>query len=112
MLGVAYAILLYASPFFLKKILESLSADSSTLQGRTAAYVYVLMAFGTQLLRSEIFNIRVWCERRMSVRVKAQLATELFKKTLVRYDSGGIGESELRSSNGKVYQLMGSDTTK
>lgn len=98
-LGLTSSFLSYASPFFLKQILEALTPPAPgqpydpTL--RQNAYIYALLAFLAQVSRAEVDLQQLWHERRAITRTRTQLMGEVYEKALKRRDaSGATGKGE------------------
>ncbi|GAA6008715.1 uncharacterized protein JCM10292_005037 [Rhodotorula paludigena] len=93
-LGLASSFLSYASPFFLKQILQSLEPPSSAPDApapndptlRQSAYIYALLAFVAQVSRAEVDLQQLWHERRAITRARTQLMGEVYEKALKRRD--------------------------
>ncbi|GAA6053022.1 hypothetical protein JCM3770_002387 [Rhodotorula araucariae] len=92
-LGLTSSFLSYASPFFLKQILEALTPPAPgtpydpTL--RQNAYIYALLAFVAQVSRAEVDLQQLWHERRAITRARTQLMGEVYEKALKRKDASG-----------------------
>ncbi|GAA5840283.1 hypothetical protein JCM9279_002335 [Rhodotorula babjevae] len=98
-LGLTSSFLSYASPFFLKQILEALTPPAPgepydpTL--RQSAYIYALLAFVAQVSRAEVDLQQLWHERRAITRARTGLMGEVYEKALKRRDaSGATGKDE------------------
>ena len=98
-LGLTSSFLSYASPFFLKQILEALTPPAPgepydpTL--RQSAYIYALLAFVAQVSRAEVDLQQLWHERRAITRARTALMGEVYEKALKRRDaSGATGKDE------------------
>lgn len=78
----------YASPFLLKKILDSLSEP--TPQTKARAYIYASLALLASVGKAEADLLHLWHGRRGSVRVKNQLVAIIYEKALKRKDFSGV----------------------
>ncbi|KAH9924948.1 multidrug resistance-associated ABC transporter [Amylocystis lapponica] len=81
----------YASPFFLKRILDSL--DTSTppdAQRRALAFVYAFLAFASTLCKAEADVQHLWYGRRAGTRMRSELMAAIYDKALKRRDFSGI----------------------
>lgn len=78
----------YASPFLLKKILDSLTEPSPQTKAR--AYIYASLALLASVGKAEADLLHLWHGRRGSVRVKNQLVAIIYEKALKRKDFSGV----------------------
>lgn len=78
----------YASPFLLKKILDSLSEP--TPQTKARAYIYASLALLASVGKAVADLLHLWHGRRGSVRVKNQLVAIIYEKALKRKDFSGV----------------------
>lgn len=124
----------YASPYLLKKILDSLS--NPTPETKARAYIYATLALLASIGKAEADLLHLWHGRRESVRVKNQLVAIIYEKALKRKDFSGVvglgdkkkedvdgkgkkkGKKEKKepeknvADTGRVVSLMASDTTR
>ncbi|KAF4588529.1 hypothetical protein EYR40_010081 [Pleurotus pulmonarius] len=63
-LTVLSAILTYAAPFFMKRILEAIDSDDQSPEVRANAYIYAFLAFFCALLKSQTDLQHLWFGRR------------------------------------------------
>lgn len=111
----------YASPFYLKKILDGLAIG--TPEAMSQAYIFAFLALLASILKgvSDLFHL--WHARRAVVRIKAELTAAIYDKALRRKDASGVlavkeeagteGEKKGKTSNadtGKVVNLMSGDS--
>ncbi|KAK4700588.1 hypothetical protein P7C70_g5658, partial [Phenoliferia sp. Uapishka_3] len=110
----------YLRPYFIQRILETLSLPSNSTSlfsedwsPHSTAYIYALFAFlsmsGQSLAQLQHFHHA----RRIGMRLRSELTIEVFEKVLRRKDmagriDGGGGEGE--ASAGKVVSLVSEDT--
>ncbi|KAH7920819.1 P-loop containing nucleoside triphosphate hydrolase protein [Leucogyrophana mollusca] len=78
----------YASPFFLRRILESI--DNPTPESRAQAYIYAFLAFLCQICKAQADVQHLWCGRRASTRMRSELMAAIYDKALKRADYSGI----------------------
>jgi hypothetical protein len=125
----------YASPYLLKKILDSLA--NPTPESKARAYIYATLALLASVGKAEADLLHLWHGRRESVRVKNQLVAIIYEKALKRKDFSGVvglgekkkpeeqgkgkgkkGKKEKKepeknvADTGRVVSLMASDTTR
>ncbi|KAF8439690.1 multidrug resistance-associated ABC transporter [Boletus edulis BED1] len=79
----------YASPFFLKVILDSIG-DDATEEQRAKAYVYAFLAFLCTVLKAEADVQHLWYGRRAATRMRTELMAAIYDKALKRKDYSGI----------------------
>ena len=105
----------YSTPFFLKYLLDEISL--SYPNGRGRAYLYAFLLFAFKILKSETDLQRLWCARRAAIRIRSELMSMIFMKSLKRKDvkvtvkktdSSSTGSAD----TGKVMNLMSEDTGK
>lgn len=113
---VVFAMLNFASPYFLKKILEALSTDDPEL--RKTAYRLALLSFLFAALRAEVDLVRTWHGRRSYERTRGVLITMIFDKATRKKDrSGSLGHRKLDKDEqaaegadaGRILNLMNGD---
>lgn len=93
----------YSAPYFLQRILQSLTPPSSAAS-RQSAYIYAILALSAQVIKAEVDLQQLWHERRTIVRTRSELMGEVYEKALRRRN-----EVKKGSSVGKIVQLMSSD---
>ncbi|KAK4688623.1 hypothetical protein P7C73_g1481, partial [Tremellales sp. Uapishka_1] len=129
----------YASPFFLKRILDGISNPSAERTSR--AYVFALLAFLASALKASwpsaslsmisqtktlpqaiVDVLHLYHGRRASVRVKSELIAAIYDKALRRKDASGVLASKeedegkegkkTNADSGKVVNLMAGDANR
>ncbi|KDQ16443.1 hypothetical protein BOTBODRAFT_186497 [Botryobasidium botryosum FD-172 SS1] len=78
----------YASPFFLKRILDAIT--DPTLENRARAYIYACLAFVASILKAQADVQHLWYGRRASARVRTELTAAIYDKALKRKDLSGV----------------------
>ncbi|KAG9009269.1 hypothetical protein FRB94_012338 [Tulasnella sp. JGI-2019a] len=116
----------YASPFFLKRILDDIDFNKDP-QFRSIGYIYALLSFLASIAKAESDVQHLWFNRRASTRAKSSLMAAVYIKALKRKDFSGItkkdeeqgtdktGEKPTDKSGadiGKVVQLMSADSNR
>lgn len=89
----------YGGPFFLKKILDVIDGKSSTLESRSNAYIYAVLAFVCSLLKAQVDLQHLWFGRRAAARIRSELMAAIYEKALKRKDLSGIVVVEKRNNN-------------
>ncbi|KAI0357684.1 multidrug resistance-associated ABC transporter [Trametes cingulata] len=84
--------LAYLKPYFLKLILDGLSAPADSSATRTKIYVYAFVSFAASICRSQVDANRLWVSRRASGRVRSELIASIYDKTLQRKHFSGTGD--------------------
>ncbi|KAH0834256.1 hypothetical protein J3R83DRAFT_11612 [Lanmaoa asiatica] len=79
----------YASPFFLKVILDSIEPDATEEQ-RATAYIYAFLAFLCTVLKAEADVQHLWYGRRAATRMRTELMAAIYDKALKRKDYSGV----------------------
>ncbi|KAG1773289.1 hypothetical protein EV702DRAFT_1131440 [Suillus placidus] len=82
----------YASPFFLKRILDVI--DVRTAENRSQAYIYAFLAFLCTLLKAEADVQHLWFGRRAATRMRVELMAAIYDKALKRQDYSGIVDKD------------------
>ncbi|KAH7922269.1 P-loop containing nucleoside triphosphate hydrolase protein [Leucogyrophana mollusca] len=82
----------YASPFFLKRILDAI--DKPTPESRSKAYIYALLAFLCTMCKAQADVQRLWFGRRAATRMRSELMAAIYDKALKRSDYSGIVDKE------------------
>ncbi|KZS94266.1 hypothetical protein SISNIDRAFT_454002 [Sistotremastrum niveocremeum HHB9708] len=116
----------YASPFFLKRILDSLDADVVTPSYLFNGYIFALLAFAANVLKAQVDLAHLWYGRRVSTRLRTGAMAAIYDKALKRKDFSGLVEkkADVKDPKGgkdkpavnssgadvaKIVQLMSSD---
>lgn len=89
----------YLSPFFLKRILDSLDRrededEQTRIKKISQAYIYAFLAFLAILGRGEADVQHLWYGRRAATRIKSSLMTAIYDKALKRKDFSGIVDKD------------------
>lgn len=82
----------YLGPFFLKRIIDAI--DSRVPAIRARAYLFAVLMFAAQVLKSQADLQHLWYGRRASVRIRSQLMAAIYEKALKRKDLSGIVKKE------------------
>jgi ABC-type multidrug transport system fused ATPase/permease subunit len=132
-LSLVSVVLNYASPYFLKRILDA--AANPTPEALSRAYIYAILSFVASLLKAQSDIQHLWFGRRAGTRIRSQLMMAVYDKALRRKDFSGItskddtkgetmdkdkGAKDQKADNkpkdgadvGKIVQLMGSDANR
>ncbi|KAG6840542.1 hypothetical protein C0991_005902 [Blastosporella zonata] len=96
-LTVVSVVFNYASPFFLKRILDAIDSTSPTPESRAQAYIYAVLAFVCSLCKSQADVQHLWCGRRASTRMRSELMASIYDKALKRKDFSGIVDREKKA---------------
>ncbi|KAI9056461.1 multidrug resistance-associated ABC transporter [Trametes sanguinea] len=80
----------YASPFFLKQILDALDVSGRSPEKRALAFVYALLAFACSLCKAQADVQHLWIGRRACTRIRSELMASIYDKALKRKDFSGI----------------------
>ncbi|KAF8890823.1 multidrug resistance-associated ABC transporter [Gymnopilus junonius] len=109
----------YASPFFLKHILDAIDEKNPTPEGKAKAYIYSFLAFLCTLLKAQADAQHLWFGRRASVRLRSELMASIYDKALKRRDFSGVvdkdkgkdgaSDSQTGADIGKIVNLMSND---
>ncbi|KAH7911841.1 hypothetical protein BJ138DRAFT_1125686, partial [Hygrophoropsis aurantiaca] len=78
----------YASPFFLKRILDAIENPSP--ENRSRAYIYAFLAFLCTMCKAQADVQRLWFGRRAATRMRSELMAAIYDKALKRSDYSGI----------------------
>lgn len=89
-LALLSSALSYAVPYYLNRVLSALSDANADPAMRTSAYLYALLMFCTQLVKAEINLQQLWHERRMIIRSRSQIMSQVYEKALRRRDLSGV----------------------
>ncbi|KAG2344835.1 hypothetical protein BDR05DRAFT_1016249 [Suillus weaverae] len=84
----------YASPFFLKRILDLIDVPVPTAENRSQAYIYAFLAFLCTLLKAEADVQHLWFGRRAATRMRVELMAAIYDKALKRQDYSGIVDKD------------------
>ncbi|PIL36802.1 ATP-binding cassette transporter [Ganoderma sinense ZZ0214-1] len=109
----------YASPFFLKRILDALDVTQGDqrAEARALAFVYAFAVYACSILRAQTDLQHLFFGRRAGSRVRSELMVAVYDKALKRKEFSGVvgkGEDDTQPSsadNGKILNLMSSDVT-
>ncbi|KAJ8589109.1 P-loop containing nucleoside triphosphate hydrolase protein [Rhizopogon salebrosus TDB-379] len=82
----------YASPFFLKRILDAIG--DPTPENRSQAYIYAFLAFLCTLLKAQADVQHLWFGRRAATRMRVELMAAIYDKALKRQDYSGIVDKD------------------
>ncbi|KAJ8489168.1 hypothetical protein ONZ45_g13681 [Pleurotus djamor] len=94
MLTIVSAVLNYAAPFFMKRILDIIDNDNPTPELRANAYIYAFLAFFCSLMKSQVDLQHLWFGRRACTRIRSELMASIYDKSLKRKDFSGIIDKE------------------
>lgn len=122
-LSVISAMLEYASPFFLKRILETIQTDrhpstgplttravfTALVQGgdtttKETAYLFAFLAFLCVVSQTQVDLHHLYFGRRASARARSELISAIYAKGLRGKDVSGLveGKSQAKEEDGKV----------
>ncbi|KAH7904349.1 ABC transporter type 1, transmembrane domain-containing protein [Hygrophoropsis aurantiaca] len=87
-LTLVSAIFNYASPFFLRRILDAI--ENPMPGSRAKAYIYAFLAFLCALCKAQADGQRFWFGRRAATRIRSELMAATYDKALKRADYSGI----------------------
>ncbi|KDQ49974.1 hypothetical protein JAAARDRAFT_42467 [Jaapia argillacea MUCL 33604] len=93
-LTVVSVVFNYASPFFLRRILDAIDTDSPTREQVTQAYIYAFLAFLSQLAKAQADVQHLWFGRRAATRIRSELMASIYDKALKRKDFSGIVDKD------------------
>ncbi|KAF8836435.1 P-loop containing nucleoside triphosphate hydrolase protein [Paxillus ammoniavirescens] len=91
-LTVVSVVFNYASPYFLRRILESF--DDKTPGALSRAYIYALLAFFCTLMKAQADVQHLWFGRRAATRMRVELMAAIYDKALKRQDYSGIVDKD------------------
>lgn len=94
----------YASPYFMKQILDALL--DPTDENIASGFVYASLAFLGTILKAESDVNHLWFSRRAAVRVKSELTSAIYEKALKRKDASGVGEGKGAAGVGKIVKWV------
>ncbi|KAI0317356.1 ABC transporter type 1, transmembrane domain-containing protein [Amylostereum chailletii] len=120
----AGVLLNYASPYFLRRILDAF--DHPMPEKRSAAYIYALLAFACTVAKAAVEIQRLWYNRRACTRIRSELMAAIYDKALKRRDfSGAVGQDRKTDQEsateddpkasadvGKIVNLMAGDANR
>ena len=99
----------YASPFFLRRILEAI--DHPTPAARARAYVYAFLAFLATVGKAQADLQHLWYGRRAATRIKSELMAAIYDKALKRRDySGIVDKDKLKEKKGETKDKKAEET--
>ena len=86
----------YASPFFLKRILDALDVDNGppNPEKRALAFLYAFLAFVSAMCKAQADVQHLWYGRRACTRIRSELMTSIYDKALKRKDFSGIVDKD------------------
>lgn len=95
-LTLASAILSYASPFFLRKILQAIESPNGD---KRTAYLYAIFSLTADILKSQTDLQHLFFGRRACIRIRGQLIAAIYEKALRTRDMNGVlGKKEQDAS--------------
>lgn len=128
MLKLVAVFLNYLRPYWIQRLLESLSAAAASSSEppswspRDQAYVYALLAVFSMVLRSLTELQHYHLARRIGMRLRSELTVAIFEKALRRRDMKGRTEGNKKeeakekgrenASVGRVVSLISEDTNR
>ncbi|KAG9037596.1 hypothetical protein FRB95_004816 [Tulasnella sp. JGI-2019a] len=86
-------ILGYATPYFLKKILDDISNNDSP-STRSSGYIFAILSFLAAVAKAETDVQHLWFGRRAATRAKTSLQAAVYVKALARKDFSGVTKKE------------------
>ncbi|KAF9235883.1 hypothetical protein BU15DRAFT_77487 [Melanogaster broomeanus] len=97
LLTIITIVFTYASPYFLRRILESI--DNPSPESRSQAYIYAFLAFFCALIKAVADAQHLWYGRRAATRLRVVLMAAVYDKALKRRDySGVIDQSKVKET--------------
>lgn len=87
----------YAAPYFLRRILDAI--DDPTPAKRAQAYIFTLLAFVCQVIKTEADLQHLWYGRRASTRIRIELMSAIYDKALKRRDFSGVISAEQKDAS-------------
>ncbi|CAO1637053.1 unnamed protein product [Jaminaea pallidilutea] len=110
-LTLVSAVLSYASPFFLKRILEAIQNSSSPhpspwATSKQTAYLYALFSLVADMLKSQADLQHLYFGRRACIRIRGQLIASIYEKALRTRDMNGVVPDQ---DEGKAKKSKGQD---
>ncbi|KAI0065886.1 multidrug resistance-associated ABC transporter [Artomyces pyxidatus] len=82
----------YASPFFLKRILDAIAYP--TPENRSQAFIFAFLAFGCTIIKAQADVQHLWIGRRAASRTRSELMAAIYDKALKRKDFSGIVDKD------------------
>lgn len=76
-------------------------SDTATSNNHQLVYFYAIVAFITQLLRSQANLQHLYYSRRAAIRILGELVGSIYEKGLVRTDITGVVASDQKNQSGK-----------
>ncbi|KAF7329698.1 hypothetical protein MKEN_00233000 [Mycena kentingensis (nom. inval.)] len=121
-LAICSVLLTYATPFFLKRILDAVDKPEEERNAR-AAYVCAGLMFACQLLKAECDLQHLWVGLRAAARIRSELMAAIYDKALKRVDLSGVvvsasgekgkvAERKTGADIGTIVNLMSGDAHK
>ncbi|KAF7329693.1 hypothetical protein MKEN_00232500 [Mycena kentingensis (nom. inval.)] len=121
-LAICSVLLTYATPFFLKRILDAVDKPADGVDARPA-YVCAVLMFASQLLKAECDLQHLWVGIRASARIRSELMAAIYDKALKRVDLSGVvvgasgekgkvAERKTGADIGTIVNLMSGDAHK
>ncbi|KAA1467006.1 P-loop containing nucleoside triphosphate hydrolase protein [Dentipellis sp. KUC8613] len=99
-LTLVSVVLNYASPFFLKRILDAI--DHPSPQSRSQAYIYAFLAFICTIGKAQTDVQHLWHGRRAATRIRTELMASIYVKSLKRRDFSGIVDKDKGKENASI----------
>ncbi|KAI1792466.1 multidrug resistance-associated ABC transporter [Ganoderma leucocontextum] len=86
----------YASPFFLKRILDALDVTNGPPdpEKRALAFLYAFLAFVSAMCKAQADVQHLWYGRRACTRIRTELMSSIYDKALKRKDFSGIVDKD------------------
>ncbi|PWN24930.1 P-loop containing nucleoside triphosphate hydrolase protein [Jaminaea rosea] len=111
LLTLVSAVLAYASPFFLKRILEAIENASNPQHApagattKKTAYLYALLSLTADVVKSQTDLQHLFYGRRACIRIRGQLISAIYEKALKTRDMNGVvGEKGSTEGSGNDEQ--------
>ncbi|KAF8838558.1 P-loop containing nucleoside triphosphate hydrolase protein [Paxillus ammoniavirescens] len=99
----------YASPYFLRRILESIENPSP--ESRSQAYIYAFLAFFCALVKAVTDAQHLWYGRRAATRLRVVFMAAIYDKALKRRDySGVVDRTKAKEATGEKNGFLASGT--
>ncbi|KAI0041568.1 hypothetical protein FA95DRAFT_1565261 [Auriscalpium vulgare] len=105
----------YASPYFLKRILDAIMVP--TPENRSQAYIFAVLAFLCTVAKAQADVQHLWFGRRAATRIRSELMAAIYDKALKRKDFSGIvdkdkGKEKETTADGKKRDTSKDDDPK
>ncbi|KAH7927030.1 hypothetical protein BV22DRAFT_1032254 [Leucogyrophana mollusca] len=91
-LTLVSAVFNYASPFFLRRILDAIA--NPVPGSRAKAYIYAFLTFLCAMCKAQADGQRFWFGRRAATRIRSELMAATYDKALKRSDYSGIVDKD------------------